>query len=157
MENELFMFLGGRRSLEGGKPELCNDDTNQDTSHSQGFNVSTDNVCVITSMRKLKVFELKTLRNTTFCFDGLWIKLKSSYMLNMYSTTEVHSSQNYSFIFWDRVSCSTGWPSVCHVAEGNFGLLILLPLPPDDAQFAGVFHNTWFMSCWGSSPGLCAC
>jgi hypothetical protein len=38
-----------------GKPELlCKGDTNQDTSHSQGFDVNADTVCMIDLHEEIK-------------------------------------------------------------------------------------------------------
>lgn len=40
------------------------------------------------------------------------------------------SSLNFSFLLFETVSCSPGWPQIFHVAEDDLELLVLLPSIP---------------------------
>lgn len=55
-----------------------------------------------------------------------------------------------------QVSCTQSWSHICCEAEGDFQLLILLPLA-SEVYDSSVHHHAPLMWCWGLNSGLCAC
>lgn len=49
-------------------------------------------------------------------------------------------------LFWDKVSCSLGWPQAWYVARDKLEPLIFLPYLSSDG-ITGVYHHTWLRWC----------
>lgn len=61
----------------------------------------------------------------------------------------------YTFwLFWDRVSCSTGWPQTYYVGESG----LEYPFPSSSTSWVldyRVHHHAWCIGYWGLNSDLC--